>query len=137
MAGSLQLGACAFIDCKALTAAQFPVGTGFGQYAVGYQDEDGRPMTAFTLRGLTGTTAQYYADATAQITFDPALELTQGATFGNTFQSYSGTDWYRYTPTATGTYHFTPWAVWTRWCAYATAARRTWGKAATTVPFMI
>ena len=106
MAGSLQLGACAFIDCKALTAAQFPVGTGFGQYAVGYQDEDGRPMTAFTLRGLTGTTAQYYADAAAQITFDPALELTQGATFGNTFQSYSGTDWYRYTPTATGTYHF-------------------------------
>lgn len=106
MAGSLQLGACAFIDCKALTAAQFPVGTGFGQYAVGYQDEDGRPMTAFTLRGLTGTTAQYYADAAAQITFDPALELAQGATFGNTFQSYNGTDWYRYTPTATGTYHF-------------------------------
>ena len=106
MAGNLQLGACAFIDCKALTAAQFPVGTGFGQYAVGYQDEDGRPMPAFTLRGLTGTTAQYYADAAAQITFDPALELTQGATFGNTFQSYSGTDWYRYTPTATGTYHF-------------------------------
>ena len=88
MAGSLQLGACAFIDCKALTAAQFPVGTGFGQYAVGYQDEDGRPMTAFTLRGLTGTTAQYYAEAAAQITFDPALELTQGTTFGNTFQSY-------------------------------------------------
>lgn len=106
MAGSLQLGACAFIDCKALTAAQFPVGTSFGQYAVGYQDEDGRPMTAFTLRGLTGTTAQYYADAAAQITFDPALELAQGATFGNIFQSYSGTDWYRYTPTATGTYHF-------------------------------
>lgn len=106
MAGRLQLGACAFIDCKALTAAQFPVGTSFGQYAVGYQDEDGRPMTAFTLRGLTGTTAQYYADAAAQITFDPALELTQGATFGNTFQSYSGTDWYRYTPAATGTYHF-------------------------------
>ena len=106
MAGSLQLGACAFIDCKALTAAQFPVGTGFGQYAVGYQDEDGRPMTAFTLRGLAGTTAQYYAEAAAQITFDPALELTQGAIFGNTFQSYSGTDWYRYTPTATGTYHF-------------------------------
>ncbi len=106
MAGSLQLGACAFIDCKALTAAQFPVGTSFGQYAVGYQDEDGRPMTAFTLRGLTGTTAQYYADAAAQITFDPALDLTQGTTFGNTFQSYSGTDWYRYTPAATGTYHF-------------------------------
>ncbi len=73
---------------------------------LGTRTRTAAPCLPFTLRGLTGTTAQYYADAAAQITFDPALELAQGTTFGNTFQSYSGTDWYRYTPTATGTYHF-------------------------------
>lgn len=106
MTGSLYLGACAFIDCKALAVAQFPVGTSFGQYAVGYLDEDGRPMNGFTLRGLSDSTAAYYAAAATHITFDAALELTYAVPFGHIFQAYTATDWYRYTPAASGTYHF-------------------------------
>lgn len=106
MASALNLGACAFVDCPRMLSAQFPAYTTFGQYSVGFSDEDGSPMSAFTLRGLDYSTAQYYAQNAEQIVFDNAVALEYKTAFGHTFALNKAADWYCYTPQASGTYHF-------------------------------
>lgn len=106
MTANLNLGVCAFVDCQKMTYAQFPVGTVFGQYCVGYLDEDGKTMNGFTLGGLDNTTAEYYAKNASHITFENSLSLTYKIPFGNEFTVYTGADMYKYIPETTGTYHF-------------------------------
>lgn len=106
MTSTLNLGVCAFVDCEKMVYAQFPVGTVFGEYCVGYLDEDGKEMSGFTLGGLDNTTAEYYAQNAPHITFENSLTLSYKIPFGNEFTVYTAADMYKYIPETTGTYHF-------------------------------
>ena len=106
MTVSLNLGVCAFVDCQKMTYAQFPVKTVFGEYCVGYLDEDGKEMSGFTLGGLDNTTAMYYANSASHITFENSLRLSYKIPFGNEFTVYTAADMYKYIPETSGTYHF-------------------------------